>query len=103
MKKSHLAADVVGVTSVTTIVTTQFLAPTPVTHTALYAGLLVLFVYSYLIFEYFPRLEARRVQAVALASRKVLRLPISSEMENHRGKYVSNQRGRPALVRAAGS
>jgi hypothetical protein len=103
MMKSHLAADVVGVASVVTIVATQFLTPTPVTQAALYASLLVLFVYSYLTFEYLPKRQARRAQALALANRKVLRLPVSSEMENHRGKYRTDRGIRPPLSRAAGA
>lgn len=103
MKKSHLVADIAGIASVGTIVATQFLNPTPITQAALYASLLVLFVYSYLTFEYLPKRAARRAQALALANRKVLRLPVSSEMEKHHGKYRSDQRGRPALPRVAGA
>ena len=79
------------------------LTPTPATHTALYAGLFVLFVYSYVMFEYIPKKQARRAAALAAANRKVLRLPTSSEMENRRGKYRSDQRGRPTFARVAGS
>jgi len=103
MQKSHLAADTVGVTSVATIVATQFMTPTPATQAALYAGLFVLFVYSYLTFEYLPKKQERRAEALAAANRKVLRLPTSSEMENRRGEYRSDRGIRPPLSRVAGA
>lgn len=102
MKKSHLV-DVVGAVVGTTLAVSVIAVPGVNGYMALYAGLGLLLAYAYVSFDVIPKAEARRAEAEQIAAdyRKVLVLPLPSEMENRRGIYPTDQRARPTFARAA--
>lgn len=103
MNKSHLCDILVSICGIALLVA-WILVPDAYADLMLYAGVAVLGLYTYVCFEVLPRAEARRAKAeeIAVADGKVLRLPLLSESENHRGKHVKNRRRAVPLARAVG-
>lgn len=102
MKKSHVV-DTIGAVAGISLVVAVVAVPEVSALMASCVGLVVLAGYAYVSFNLIPAAEARRAEAERIAAehRKVLRLPLPSEMENRRGKYVQDQRGRRSFARVA--